>query len=115
MNIDQQINNLEEQIKVLQEQKALLLKERLHAQLACTPEGIKAASLFKDGWRLFNWGASLTDTDEEIILVQNGKEVGYWADGSNRSTEEAFDKVGLEDNDFGNEVLSLLSELSEEQ
>lgn len=113
MNIDQQINNLEEQIRVLQEQKAFLLKERLHEQLSCTPEGVKAASLFKDGWRITNWGASLTDTDEEIILIKNGKSVAYWADGSNRSTEEAFDIIDLEDNDFGNEVLSLLSELSE--
>lgn len=113
MNIDQQINNLEEQIKVLQEQKAVLLKERLHALLHTTPEGVKASELFKDGWRLFNWGASLTDTDEEIILVQDGKRVGYWADGSSRSTEEAFALLGLEDNDFGNEVLTLLSELSE--
>lgn len=113
MNIDQQINNLEEQIKVLQEQKALLLKQRLHALLHTTPEGVKASELFKNGWRLFNWGASLTDTDEEIILVKNGKTVGYWADGTNRRTEEIFDLLTLEDNDFGNEVLTLLSELSE--
>ena len=76
----------------------------------------EALSLFEKGWRLENWGAFLTDTDEEITLRDpSSEEVGYWADGAGRRTDEAFGIIGVENTERGEEVLHYLSDLTEEE
>lgn len=74
------------------------------------PEAIR---LYKDGWRLTNWGAILTDTDEEITLQGPAGKHGYWADGAGRHTEEAFKIIGLLDNEESDGILSDLSDITE--
>lgn len=78
--------------QVLQALRAIL--EDLDAREG-KPTFAKAEALFAEGWRLKNWGALLTDTHEETILTRGGEIVGYWADGSNRNTEEAFQLLSL--------------------
>ncbi len=79
------------------------------------PNFQRAKKLFAEGYRLQHWGAILTDTMNEIILRKDKKEIGYWADGTNRNTEEAFEKLGLTETDDNDETLSYLSDLTEEE
>ncbi len=113
MTIQEQINSLESQIKELTDKKKALEKELFLTNVKNSAEGETALSLFNQGYRISGWGASLTDTDEETILNLNGKSIGYWADGTNRNTEEIYSLLNLEDNEFNEEVLSILCDLSE--
>jgi hypothetical protein len=114
MTIQEQINSLESQIKELTDKKKALEKELFLSNVKNSAEGKTALSLFNQGYRLVNWGASLTDTDEEIFIILNGKSIGYWADGTNRNSEEVYSLLNLEDNEFNEEVLSILCDLSED-
>jgi len=108
--IDELIRNLERDIRRL---KSLLsdLEERSDKKTFK-----EALSLFEKGWRLKNWGAFLTDTDEEITLTgPDGNECGYWADGAGRHTDEAFGIIGVKNTERGEEVLHYLSDLTEEE
>ncbi len=70
-----------------------------------------ALFLFEKGWRLENWSAFLTDTFEEITLKDpSGEEVGYWADGAGRRTDEIFGIIGVENTEKGEEILYYLSQ-----
>lgn len=73
----------------------------------------EALELFEKGWRLQNWGAFLTDTDEEIQIAggPDGQH-GYWADGTNRNTDEVFAIIGVENNERGEDILFHLSNLT---
>lgn len=76
----------------------------------------RAKELFEEGWRLYNWGAALTDTFEEINLKRpDGEWCGRWADGVNRHTEEVYEILGVENTRDGNEdeILFRLSEMTE--
>lgn len=74
----------------------------------------KAVALFNQGWRLYNWGAILTDTHEETYLYRGKKEMGYWADGVGRDTARASELVGLGSlSSESDSVLRALCELSE--
>jgi hypothetical protein len=78
-------------------------------------EGQIALSLYKSGYRLINWGASLTDTNEEISLYYSGKQIGYWSDGISRNIEDAFKLLGLDmsNYDFCQDICYYLTEISE--
>ena len=74
----------------------------------------KGQKLYSEGWRLQGWGLSLTDTYNEVVLLKDGKKLGYWADGTNRHTEEAFALLGLNaQSDEDDEVLHHLSNLTD--
>ena len=113
MTIQQQIESLNSQIKELTEQKQTLEKELFVEKLNNSARGKAALELFNQGYRLINWGSSLTDSNEEIILKLNKKSIGYWADDCNRNTEEIYSKLNLEENEFNEEVLEILCDLSE--
>jgi len=74
-----------------------------------------AKKFFEAGYRLKNWGISLIDTTNEISLSKDNKEIGYWADGSSRDTDSAFNILGLEITDDNNKILEYLSDLTEEK
>lgn len=87
------------------------------SELELTPEYARAKELFDAGWRLYEWGAVLTDTTRAVTLFFKSEKKGHWADGANCDTKEAFGILGVED-DFeglGDTTLSILSDLSEEQ
>lgn len=81
------------------------------------PGYARAKTLFDEGWRLEGWGLILTDTDSETILRKEGtsRDVGYWADGSGRNTEECYGLLGLDESSDEDEyVLIALDHLTEE-
>jgi hypothetical protein len=63
------------------------------------PAFVVAMRLFTEGWRLFNWDAILNDTIEETILFHKAEQRGYWSDGTNLCTDEAFDHLGIDRRD----------------
>jgi hypothetical protein len=91
--------------------------ERVLEDVACRdadPLFREAVRLFDEGHRLSNWGAPLTDTSNEVVLSRGGEEIGYWADGTSRRTEEAFGLLGVPTDD-GDDILHYLSDLTEEE
>ena len=69
-----QIRTLEGMISKLQKEKEILRNELFQYELESSESGRKALSLYEQGWRLHNWGASLTDTNEETILKMEGED-----------------------------------------
>jgi len=74
----------------------------------------EAMRLFKTGYRLTGWGLPLSDTNNETILTRSGETIGYWSDGSNRDSEEAFERLSLSP-DNPDEILRYLNDLTLEE
>lgn len=75
---------------------------------------MNARELFEAGWRAHNWGAILTDTDEETVVSSpNGEEMTF-ADGISRRTERAEEWIRpLIGDAEPDDVLSELSRLTD--
>lgn len=110
---NKRVRELRRQIERLQRQLEGVIKDLENREK--NPNFQKARELFDQGYRLEGWGLPLTDTMNETILKKNGKEIGYWADGANRNTEEAFKILGLEGDKDKDEILYYLNDLTEEE
>lgn len=111
--VQNEINRVKSELLALKQE----LEQIEKSELELTQEYAQAKELYEAGWRLYEWGAVLTDTTRAVTLFFKGEEKGCWADGVSRDTKEAFDILGVED-DFegvGDTILSILSDLSEEE
>lgn len=114
---NKRVQMIQEQISELNNKLAETIKDLQEREI--TDEFKKAQEFYAQGYRIKGWGQMLTDTNNETILYNNKdnkyEEIGYWADGVNRDTDEAFEILGLNSEENNENILKHLNNITLEK
>lgn len=105
------IKEIESRLEQLENERKALLKELIREKINKTDYGKKAEELYFQGFRIENWGISL-ENGGEISLRKDGRIIESWYSDSNNDIESLFDILGLRDDAFGDNVVTILNHLS---